>query len=198
MRPVVASVVLLAAAWSSSALAQSRVSIEVGGIVSAYDVNNGPAVTRGAVRVPDALAGSTATNGGSDPAQAIAAFEVRPTVTLDNGFLMGVGFRVGQAGLGDGGSSLVGGDLSLGYQHRFGQFMPFIKGMFGFNSYDALGTSSGHVNDLRLDAVLGARLYVSTRMFVAAAAFAGFGDRYGGTVSVGGDVVQFYRRGVMP
>jgi hypothetical protein len=197
MKAVVASVFLLAASSSMSARAQSRVSIEVGGIVSAYDVNTGPAVSRGAVRTPDSLAGAT-TTGGEGPTQAIAAFEVRPTITLEKGFLMGVGFRVGQAGLGDGGSSLVGGDLSLGYQHRFGRFMPFIKGMFGFNSYDTAGTSSGHTNDLRLDAVLGGRLYIANRMFIAASAFAGWGDRYGGTLSVGGDVVQFYRRGAMP
>ena len=198
MKAVVASVVLIAALSSSSARAQSRVSVEVGGIVSAYDVVSSPGVSRGAVRVPDSVASSTAATNGSNPSQAIAAFEVRPTVTLENGFLMGVGFRAGQAGLGDGGSSLVGGDLSLGYQRRFGHFMPFIKGMFGFNSYDLPGASSGHQNDLRLDAVLGARLYLANRMFISASAFAGWGDRYGGALSVGGDVVQFYRRGVMP
>src|SRR2546423_2170829 len=150
MKAVVASVVLIAALSSSSARVQSRVSVEVGGMVSAYDVNSGPAVSRGAVRVPDSVAGTTST-GGNNPTQAIAAFEVRPTVALENGFLMGVGFRAGQAGLGDGGSSLVGGDISLGYQHRFGHFMPFIKGMFGFNSYDRVGETSGHQNELRLD-----------------------------------------------
>jgi hypothetical protein len=107
--------------------------------------------------------------------QGIAAFEVRPTVTLDNGFLMGVGFRVGQAGLGDVNSSLVGGDLSIGYARRFGRFLPFLKGMFGINSYDVPGTTTGHQNDLRLDAVLGSRLYLSQRVYVSAAAFAGFG-----------------------
>src|SRR3954471_16233383 len=101
MKAVVASVFLLSASSSMSARGQSRVSIEVGGIVSAYDVNTGPAVSRGAVRTPDALAGATTTGGGDTPLQAIAAFEVRPTITLEKGFLMGVGFRVGQAGLGD-------------------------------------------------------------------------------------------------
>jgi hypothetical protein len=137
-------------------------------------------------------------SGGPSPSQGIAAFEVRPTVTLDNGFLMGVGFRVGQAGLGDAGSSLVGADIGLGFQHRFGQFMPFIKGVFGVNSYDVVGSVTAHQTDLRLDAVLGSRLYLSRRMYIAAAAFAGFGDRYGGTLSVGGDVVQVFRRGAMP
>jgi hypothetical protein len=51
---------------------------------------------------------------------------------------------------------------------------------------------------LRLDAVLGSRLYLSQRMYVAAAAFAGLGDRYGASLSVGGDVVQVFRRGRMP
>jgi hypothetical protein len=198
MKAVVASVFLLVASSSMSARAQSRVSVELGGVVSAYDVNTGPGISHGAVRTPDSVAGTTGTSSGGNPAQAIAAFEVRPTVTLERGFLMGVGFRVGQAGLGDGGASLVGGDLSLGYQRRFGPFMPFIKGMFGFNSYDTVGTTSGHTNDIRVDAVLGARLYLGNRMFVAASAFAGYGDRYGGTLSLGGDVVQFYRRGVMP
>ena len=101
---------------------------------------------------------------------------------------MGVGFRVGQAGLSDGGQSLVGADVALGYQHLFGRFMPFLKAMFGLNSYDVPGTVSGHQTDLRLDAVLGARLYLSHRMFLSASAFAGFGDRYGASLSVGGDV----------
>ncbi|HEX9101224.1 MAG TPA: hypothetical protein VF997_03415 [Polyangia bacterium] len=179
-------------------------SVEIGGIVSAYDVQSAPGagVTRGAIRIPDS-SGGTGGNGvagtGSAPAsQGIAAFEVRPTVTLDNGFLMGVGFRVGQAGLGEVSSSLVGADVALGFQHRFGHFMPFLRGIFGVNSYDIPNTTTGHQTDLRLDAEIGSRLYVSRRMYVAAAAFAGFGDRYGATLSVGGDVVQIFRRGVMP
>jgi hypothetical protein len=123
---------------------------------------------------------------------------VRPSISTDAGLLFAVGFRAGKAGLGEGSTSLVGGDLSIGYQHRFGHFVPFIKGMFGFNSYDDINNPRGHVMDLRLDAVLGTRLYVTPKAFLAAAAFAGWGDRYGGTVSVGADLVQFYRRGVMP
>jgi len=208
---VVASALLLVLLSPSWSHAQSRVSVEVGGVVSAYDVNTGPGagVARGAVRVPDpptttsgptttTTAASTTTGNPDTPAQGLAAFEVRPTITLESGFLMGVGFRAGRAGLGDGSSTLVGGDLSLGFQHKFGPFLPFLKGMFGFNSYDVAGTTSGHQTDLRLDAVLGTRLYVSQRMFIAAAAFAGWGDRYGGSLSVGGDVVQVFRRGVMP
>lgn len=201
---VVATVLLAALLLPSRAHAQSRVSVEVGGIVSAYDVQGSPGVTRAGLHASStATPASTTTSGdivggGSSPSQGIAAFEVRPTVTLDNGFLMGVGFRVGQAGLGDANSSLVGADIALGFQHRFGRFMPFLKGMFGVNSYDVVGSTTGHQTDLRLDAVLGSRLYLSRRMYVAAAAFAGFGDRYGATLSVGGDVVQVFRRGAMP
>jgi hypothetical protein len=180
------------------------VSIELGGMVSAYDVSPQAGVARGAIMLPSAGTGGNApasvSTGNGQPAGAIAAFEVRPTITLDKGFLMGVGFRVGQAGLGDGGASLVGGDLSVGYARRFGIFLPFIKGVFGFNSYDVVGPSSGsgHQTDLRVDAVLGSRLYFSQRLYVAAAGFAGWGDRYGGTLSVGGDVIQVFKKGVMP
>ena len=210
---VTAAVVVATLTWSPRSHAQSRVSVEVGGVISAYDVQQpGVGASASGLRVTprstvpggtggNGVAGATSTmvSGGSTSlSDAIGAFEVRPTVTLENGFLMGVGFRIGQAGLGDGGSSLVGADISLGFQHRFGAFMPFLKGMFGINSYDVPGTQTGHQNDLRLDAVLGSRLYVSQRVFLAAAAFAGFGDRYGATVSIGGDVVQIFRRGVMP
>lgn len=197
----IATAIVIAAFCSSRAEAQSRVSIELGGVVSAYDVQSAPGTTRAAIRVPDSsgTGGNGVSGAGSVGAsQGLAAFEVRPTVTLDNGFLMGVGFRVGQAGLGDVNSSLVGADIALGFQHRFGRFLPFLKGMFGINSYDVPGTATGHQNDLRLDAVLGSRLYLSQRMYVAAAAFAGLGDRYGASLSVGGDVVQVFRRGRMP
>lgn len=202
---VVATAFIIAAIYTTRAHGQSRVSVEVGGIVSAYDVQSAPGagVSRGAVTVPNPTSAGTGGNavvgGGTAPAsQGIAAFEVRPTVTLDGGFLMGVGFRVGQAGLGDVSSSLVGADIALGFQHKFGPFMPFLRGIFGINSYDIPGTTVGHQTDLRLDAEVGSRLYLSRRMFVAAAAFAGWGDRYGATVSVGGDVVQIFHRGVMP
>ena len=202
---VVATALVVAALWSAGAHAQSRVSVELGGMVSAYDVQSsgGTGVTRGAIRVPDSsggTGGNAVVGGGSAAAsQGIAAFEVRPTVTLESGFLMGIGFRVGQAGLGDVNSSLVGADVSLGFQHKFGPFMPFLRGIFGLNSYDIPGTTvGGHQTDLRLDAELGSRLYLGKKIFVAAAAFAGFGDRYGAALSVGGDVVQIFRRGVMP
>lgn len=204
---VVATAFIFAALYTTRAHGQSRVSVEVGGIVSAYDVQSAPGagVNRGAITVPNPTSAGTGGNGvagsgGGGPlaSQGIAAFEVRPTVTLDGGFLMGVGFRVGQAGLGDVNSSLVGADIALGFQHKFGPFMPFVRGIFGINSYDIPGAVVGHQTDLRVDGEVGSRLYLSRRMFVAAAAFAGWGDRYGATVSVGGDVVQIFRRGVMP
>jgi hypothetical protein len=173
-------------------------------VISAYDVQTGVGASRAGLRVPASsttVNGATASSSGnatSTVSSAIGAFEIRPTITLESGFLMGIGFRVGQAGLGDSGQSLVGADISVGFQHRFGPFMPFIKGMFGLNSYDVAGTDTGHQTDLRLDAVLGSRLYLSQRIFLAAAGFAGFGDRYGATLSIGGDLVQIFRRGVMP
>ncbi|HEY2744263.1 MAG TPA: hypothetical protein VGL86_06560, partial [Polyangia bacterium] len=174
---VVATALILTAMWSPRVLAQSRVSVEVGGVISAYDVQQSSSVgtARSGLRVMpnstvpggssgtggNSVAGSTAVAGGtSSVSSGIGAVEIRPTVTLDNGFLMGVGFRVGQAGFGDNSSSLVGADISLGFQHRFGAFMPFLKGMFGLNSYAIAGTSTGYQTDLRLDAVLGSRLYV--------------------------------------
>ena len=198
---VVTAFVIAAASSPSRSHAQSRVSVELGGVVSAYDVaGSSPGTSRAALRTPDSTNGSTVTGGPTGTgSQGIAAFEVRPTVTLQGGFLMGVGFRVGQAGLDGGGSgSLVGADVALGYQHMFGRFMPFLKGMFGLNSYDVNGSSVNRATDLRLDAVLGSRLYLSHRMYVAASAFAGWGDRYGASLSVGGDIVQVFRRGVMP
>ena len=194
---VVAAALLLAASSPSLVRAQSRVSFELGGMVSAYDVGGSPGIARGAIRVPDSVAGSVAGQPKS-PGQGIAAFEMRPTITLESGMLFGVGFRLGQAGLGDGGTSLAGADVSLGFQHRFGPFLPFIRGMFGLNSYDVVNDPSKRQTDLRLDAVIGSRLYLSRKMFVSASAFAGWGDRYGGSLAVGGDIIQVFRRGVMP
>jgi hypothetical protein len=206
---LVASALLVAAFLPSWARAQNRVSVEIGGVVSAYDLSTAPGASRSGIRpasnVPDpssmtpmssmAVAGVSTTR---NPAGAIAAAEVRPSILTDGGLLFAVGFRAGKAGLGDGATALVGGDVSIGYQHRFGIFVPFVKGMFGFNSYDQIGNSRGHIMDLRLDAVLGSRIYVTPKAFLAAAAFAGWGDRYGGTLSIGADLVQFHRRGVMP
>ncbi|MCU1283286.1 MAG: hypothetical protein JWM53_6832 [bacterium] len=205
MKPcVVVVTAFVIALCPSLSHAQSRVSVELGGVVSAYDVAGSPGTSRSAIRsairAPDSTSGSVVTGGPSETvSQGIAAFEVRPTVTLQGGFLMGVGFRFGQAGI-DGGSSssLFGADVALGYQHFFGHFMPFLKAMFGLNSYDVAGSSVERQTDLRLDAVLGSRLYLSRRMYISASAFAGWGDRYGGSLSIGADIVQVFRRGVMP
>jgi hypothetical protein len=35
-------------------------------------------------------------------------------------------------------------------------------------------------------------------MYLAASAFAGLGDQYGGALSVGGDIIHFVGRGVLP
>jgi hypothetical protein len=191
-----ASALLVTVLSASGAHAQSRVSVEVGGMVSAYSFDNGGA---GASR--SALSSSAVNSVSSmamSPGAGIAAAEVRPSVMLDSGFLFAVGFRAGKAGFGDAGTALVGGDVSFGYQHRFGPFIPFIKGMFGMNSYDDFHDSIVHHTDLRADAVVGTRIYFTERLFVSAAGFAGWGDRYGATLGVGGDVVQFFRRGVMP
>jgi hypothetical protein len=206
---LVASALLVAALSPSAARAQNRVSVEIGGVVSAYDLDTAPGASRSGIRpastIPDptsmtpmSMAVAGVSTSGNNPTGAIAAAEVRPSISTDAGLLFAVGFRAGKAGIGDGSTALVGGDLSIGYQHRFGAFVPFVKGMFGFNSYDQIGNPRGHIMDLRLDAVLGTRLYVTPKAFLAAAAFAGWGDRYGGTLSVGADLVQFYRRGVMP
>lgn len=205
----VASASCLAFALSTSARAQSRVSIEVGGVISAYDLGarHGPATLQGALRAVHSGGvggnsdvgsnGGVGSNGDSRRPYGIAVAEVRPTITLDSGFLMGVGFRAGQAGLGDGGGGLIGGDLSLGFAHPIGPLLPFIKGMFGFNNYSLPGEVA-HRTDLRADAVLGTRLYVSDRLYVSAAAFAGWGDQYGGTLAIGADVVRILTQGELP
>jgi hypothetical protein len=191
-----ASALLVTMLAASAAAAQSRVSVEVGGMVSAYSFDNGATgVARGAL---SSAAVNSVTSMAMAPAGGIAAAEVRPSVMTDRGFLFAVGFRAGKAGFGNSGTSLVGGDLSLGYQHRFGRFIPFVKGMIGVNSYDDYLNAYAHHDDLRVDAVIGSRIYVSERLFVSASGFAGYGDRYGATFGVGGDVIQYFRRGVMP
>jgi hypothetical protein len=196
---LLASAVLVTVLSASGAHAQSRVSVEFDGMVSAYSFDNSgtTGVARSALSNRAINSTSTAMSS-SSPGGGIAAAEVRPSVLMDSGFLFAVGFRAGKAGFGNNSTALVGGDVSIGYQHRFGRFIPFIKGMVGMNSYDDFQDSIIHHTDLRADAVVGSRLYLTQRMFVSASAFAGWGDRYGATVGVGGDVVQFYRRGVMP
>jgi hypothetical protein len=195
-----ASAMLVTVLSASGAHAQSRVSVEVGGMVSAYsfDNNGNTAVARSALSSRAINSTSSSMSMSTSPGAGIAAAEVRPSVLMDNGFLFAVGFRAGKAGFGNVSTALVGGDVSIGYQHQFGRFIPFIKGMVGMNSYDDFQDTIIHHTDLRADAVIGSRLYLTQRLFVSASAFAGWGDRYGATFGIGGDVVQFYRRGVMP
>jgi hypothetical protein len=210
---VVASAVFLGAWWTSTARAQSRVSIEVGGAISSYDfggsstgANHAALSTASMVPMPTSgSVGSTSVAGATagqprDVGNGIGVFEVRPTIILERGLLFAVGFRDGTAGFGHGSTNLVGGDVSIGYAHRWGRFLPFIKGMFGFNNYDSLDGNQMQPKrtDLRLDAVVGTRLYVSQRLFVSASAFGGMGDQFGGSIAVGGDVVQIFHRGWLP
>lgn len=205
---VVASAVFLGACWASAAQAESRISVEVGGAFSAYDLGSSStgashSALSTASMVPMVAMPSVAgisTGQPHDPGSGIGVFEVRPTVILDKGLLFAVGFRDGSAGFGKGSTNLVGGDVSIGYAHQWGRFVPFIKAMFGFNNYDTL---DGNLNqpkrtDIRLDAVVGTRLYVSQRLFLSASAFGGMGDQFGGALAVGGDVVQIFHRGVLP
>ena len=55
---VVAMALLVAALCSARARAQSRVSVEVGGIVSAYDVQSGPASSQSGLRAAGAINGA--------------------------------------------------------------------------------------------------------------------------------------------
>lgn len=189
---------------ASSALAQSRVSVEVGGMVSAYSVDTvagggSTGVARSALS--SAAVSSAAVSSASSTStigNGIAAAEIRPSILTESGFLFAVGFRTGKAGFGSAGTALFGGDVSLGFQHRFGRFIPFVKGEIGVNSYADFQNSFVSHDDFRVDAVIGTRLYVTQKMFVSAAGFAGYGDRYGATFGVGGDVLQYFHRGVMP
>src|SRR5262245_42802435 len=98
---VVATAILLTALCSPRARAQSRVSIELGGVVSAYDVQRGSGVGATSAglhigpqsTVPGGTTGtggnaasSATVSGGSSSSfsSAIGAFEIRPTVTLEN------------------------------------------------------------------------------------------------------------------
>jgi hypothetical protein len=207
---LVASAVFLGAWWTPAAHAQSRVSIEVGGAFSSYDLggsttgaSHSALSTASMIPMPTSSMGSVAGAVAGQPrdvGSGIGVFEVRPTVILERGLLFAVGFRDGTAGFGRGSTNLVGGDVSLGYARRFGRFLPFIKGMFGFNNYDSLDGSVTQPKrtDIRLDAVLGTRLYVSQRLYVSASAFGGLGDQFGGAIAVGGDVVQIFHRGYLP
>ncbi len=195
---LVVSAMLVTLFSASSARAQSRVSVEFDGMVSAYNIDTGGGGSTGVARSALSSAAVNATSSTPSIGNGIAAAEIRPSILTDAGFLFAVGFRAGEAGFGKSATTLVGGDLSLGFQHRFGRFIPFVKGMIGVNSYDDYLNNFTHHDDLRVDAVIGSRIYLTERMFISAAGFAGYGDRYGATFGVGGDVIQYFHRGVMP
>jgi hypothetical protein len=197
--------------------AYTRLSIELGGAVAASTLNpgyrmiagtsSGLSVSASALRISplnpmDSASGGSgglASTAGSPPVAGIGVAELRPTALLEMGLLIGVGLRVGKAGFDSGSTALVGGDISLGLQHCWGRFIPFLQGTVGFNSYNALLSSTNlqRVTDLRVDAALGSRLYVSSQFFFSAELFAGYGDRFGGAVAFGGDIVQFRRDGTV-
>ena len=196
---LVASAMVVSLFSASSALAQSRVSVELGGMVSAYSVDTvAGGGSTGVAR--SALSSASVSSTSSTPTigNGISAAEIRPSILTDSGFLFAVGFRAGKAGFGSAATALFGGDVSLGFQHRFGRFIPFVKGEIGVNSYNDFQNNYVTHDDFRIDAVIGTRLYITQKMFVSAAGFAGYGDRYGATFGVGGDVIQYFRRGVMP
>lgn len=196
---LVASAMVISLSSARGALAQSRVSVEVGGMVSAYSVDTvAGGGSTGVARSALSSASVASTSATPTIGNGIAAAEIRPSILTNAGFLFAVGFRAGKAGFGSAATTLVGGDLSLGFQHTFGRFIPFVKGEIGVNSYDDFQNSFVHHDDFRVDAVIGTRLYVTQKMFVSAAGFAGYGDRYGATFGVGGDVIQYFHRGVMP
>jgi len=130
--------------------------------------------------------------------------ELRPTFAFSSGLRVAVGFRYGRAGdFGDRGSftdedrtlQMWGGDVSLGYQRWLGaRFLPWVDARFGFNDYSGYA----RVDQLRGSAVLGARCYLSQAVYLSASVFGGWGDRVGGTLGLGFDVVRYRYRGVLP
>jgi hypothetical protein len=132
----------------------------------------------------------------------ILGVEVRPTFGFGRGLRVGVGFRTGEtAGGGDNAqqATVFGGDVSLGFQRLFGRFQPYVEARFGFNAYDwSVNGVAAHAEQLRLDGVLGTRLYLTQALFLNACAFGGWGDQYGATVGLGFDMVRMRQRGVLP
>jgi hypothetical protein len=191
----------------STVLAHASLSIEIGGAVAASSIHtgyssatstsSGIALAASALRVPSSATTSNGTSVGgitpdSPPASGIGVGEVRPTALFDIGLLIGLGFRAGKVGFGDTGTALIGGDVSLGLQRRIGPVVPFIAGRVGFNSYNAFTPSVGiqRATDLRADALLGARLYLTQQFYLSADLFVGYGDRFGGAVAFGWDILQ--------
>ncbi len=202
------AILATAAATSGTAFGDAQVSLDVQAMAAASPIDGVPAVAARAsgLVMGTSGAGSVGASSAGSPTDAIVGVEVRPSFAFSRGFRLGVGFRAGKgATLADGSvdtgsTSLWGGDLSLGFQKWFGRLMPFVEARFGFNAYsiDLPGGGTLHADQLRLDGVLGARVYFGESFYLAASAFGGWGDRYGGTVGLGWDVVRYRSRGVMP
>lgn len=216
-RLVQRALVAIALLVGTSARADSRFSFELGGIYSYSPLGKGtgkkPATT-GNGESP-ANPSTESTTGGSTgipsagPSGSIIGFEVRPSFFLAGGLRIGVGFRTGRTAAIGGKNlvtpqqtSLLGGDLSVGFGRPFGRVLPFAEARFGFNRYDQVPSTDPRVvgasQQLRLDAVVGARLYLSRSFFLLAEVFAGLGDRYGGSLALGFDVVHYRWRGRLP
>lgn len=213
-RALVAAALLV----GTSARADSRFSFELGGIYSFSPLSTGKkqaTPAKGDTPPANLDASPESTSGGSTgtplrgPSGSIIGFEVRPSFFLAGGLRIGVGFRTGRTAAIGGKNlvtpqqtSLLGGDLSVGFGRSFGRLLPFAEARFGFNRYDRVPTDNARVLDsrqqLRLDAVVGARLYLSRSFFLLAEVFAGLGDRYGGSLALGFDVVHYRWRGRLP
>ena len=203
-------VVAAIAALAGPATADSRVSFELGGLYSFSPVDDGSAM--GTSRQINTAMGSTATPTVLRmPSDGLYGVDFRPVFSLAGGMRISIGFRAG-SGTGNGSVeeggttsrmtnvSLVGGDVSLGYGRFFGKLLPYGEVRAGFNSYDLTAENSQRyrVEQLRVDGVLGARLYLSDAFYVSAAAFGGFGDRYGAQLGLGFDILHYRHRGAMP
>ena len=177
------------------ALADSRVSFELGGVYSSSPMGEPPDSRRISSAGGQSAPGGAVTDG-------IVGVELRPSFLVAGGMRIAVGFRSGESRAevpGTSRVSLVGGDVSLGYGPTVGWLLPFGELRFGFNSYDTIfGVTNTRTDQLRLDGVLGARLYFSSAMYLVGSVFAGYGDRYGGTLGLGLDVVRYRYRGNLP
>jgi hypothetical protein len=195
----------LAAAFPSTANADSRASFEIGGVVSSspLDTQAGAPPPMTTTRQINSTAVVTPAPARA-PSEPLVAVEVRPTLALDGGLRLSMGFRAGFSGaVSDGSStttgsvSLTGADLSIGYQLPVGLVRPFAEVRMGFNGYSFILDGVPHdFTQFRIDAVLGVRLYVGENVYLSGAAFAGWGDSYGGVIAVGLDVLR--NRGWVP
>jgi hypothetical protein len=187
----------------AAARADAQISMEVGGLYASAGMPQ--SMLDMAKQSALVQQGSTGAGFSSfeQPGNGILGVDVRPTFAFGRGLRVGVGFRTGETvGGGDNAphATVFGGDVSLGFQRFFGQrFQPYIEARFGFNSYDyAQNGVSGHAEQLRIDGVLGSRVYLSKALFINASAFGGWGDQWGATVGLGFDVLRMRSRGVLP